>query len=281
MTDTSSARIVPAGPGTPGRPVLLVTRPQPQADQWVDALAAAGWPARALPLLRIEPCGQASVLQAVQEGLRPGDLLMFVSPNAALAYFEALEPAHRHWPSGVLAAATGPGTVMALARSGVPAAAIVAPAADAPQFDSEALWALLSQQPWQGRRAWVVRGEGGRDWLSRRLTAAGAQVQALTSYRRLGPDWTTQAVALRDAAQARPLDHAWLFSSSECIQHLCDGTEPGSWQSSCALATHPRIAETAQAAGFGRVVQTRPELAEVLDTLHRLLPVASPQGSLP
>jgi uroporphyrinogen-III synthase len=45
----------------------------------------------------------------------------------------------------------------------------------------------------------------------------------------------------------------WLFSSSEAAQHLvqaCPGLPVGQAR---ALATHPRIAQRLQAAGWGRV----------------------------
>ncbi|MEY4429958.1 MAG: hypothetical protein RLZZ182_2647, partial [Pseudomonadota bacterium] len=75
--------------------------------------------------------------------------------------------------------------------------------------------------------------------------------------------------ARAQAAWAQPQDHAWLFSSSQAIDVLQArlGLAP---DGALAVCTHPRVAERAQAAGFSRLVGTRPQLAEVLDALKAL-----------
>jgi len=132
-------------------PTLLVTRPQPQADEWVAQLAQQGLQALALPLLAIAPASdEASVRQAWQS-LPALALVMFVSPNAVLRFF-ALRPAGQPWPPGLLAGGTGPGSRRALLDAGLPEALIRTPGAHDPAyagpFDSEALWPLLAAQSW-------------------------------------------------------------------------------------------------------------------------------------
>lgn len=238
---------------------LLVTRPQPQADAWVARLRGLGVEAHALPLLRIEPPADGAALRAAALQIAQFDLLMFVSPNAVDAFFAQPKPS---WPPTTLAAATGPGTVAALRAAGVPAQCIVAPADDAQQFDSEALWPVLAAaRNWQGTQALIVCGDGGRDWLGTQLRAAGAQVRQLAAYRRLPPTPSRIEAALLAEAVAAPQRHVWLFSSSQALGQLA-ALAPGvgfeAWQ---ALATHPRIAQAARDAGFGRVaaVAARPE----------------------
>jgi uroporphyrinogen-III synthase len=87
----------PAGP-----PLVLVTRPQPQADEWVARLQALGVPAVALPLMGIAaPADAAPVHAAWQSIAQPGlagetlALVMFVSPNAVDRFF-ALRPGDQH-----------------------------------------------------------------------------------------------------------------------------------------------------------------------------------------
>ena len=147
----------------------------------------------------------------------------------------------------------------------MPAANIVEPAADAPQFDSEALWARLSGQDWQGADVLVVAGEDGRDWLARQLQDHGARVRRLAAYRRGGPDWTPARSALAEAALARPRGHLWFFSSSQAVDHLLARYPAPAWSRSLALATHPRIAQTAARAGFGEVLLSRPTLQAVAE----------------
>src|SRR2546428_5803540 len=141
---------------------VLVTRPQPQADAWVERLRAAGLDAQALPLIDVAAPKDARQVQDAWAALPRDAMALFVSPNA-VAHFFAVRPAAEGWPSQVLAACTGPGTGAALRANGVPAAQVLEPPADAPQFDSEALWhACLAPRDWHGRSVLIVRGDGGR-----------------------------------------------------------------------------------------------------------------------
>jgi len=131
---------------------LLVTRPQPQADEWVAALRARGVPALGLPLIEIEPDADAAA--AAWLALDAQRLVVFVSPNGVQSFF-AQRPASAHWPAERWAAATGPGTSRALRAAGVPSEAILEPSHDAVQFDSEALWRRL--QPTESARIAPLR----------------------------------------------------------------------------------------------------------------------------
>jgi uroporphyrinogen-III synthase len=246
---------------------LLVTRPQPQADEWVASLRARGVAAHALPLLQIVPESDPAAL-AAWASLVDHRLVVFVSPGCVSSFF-ALRPAAAAWPMDTWAGATGPGTSQALREAGVPASAIVEPARDAQQFDSEALWRRLESHPWQGQRVLVVRGDGGRDWLADRLRAHGAQVQFVQAYRRVLPPLDAQRRALLAAALATPASHWWLFSSSQAVQHLLQLARPSDWSSGRALATHPRIAATLHSAGFGTVLSVRPTLDAVVSAWGR------------
>ena len=163
---------------------VLVTRPAAQASEWVQQLRAAGLQAEALPLIDIAAAPDADTLAAAWAALPAQSMAVFVSPNAVTHFFAA-KPAHAAWPGGVLAASPGPGTTRVLRELGVPA--IVEPAADAPQFDSESLWQKLSTQEWAVRHVLVVRGTSGRDWLAERLRERGATVSFVAAYGRTAP----------------------------------------------------------------------------------------------
>lgn len=234
---------------------LLVTRPAAQGDAWVNALRALGVDAQPLPLIGIEPvaeAGAAAAVQAAWGGLGDCAFVMFVSANAVTHFFAAA--AGQTWPAGVRAGSTGPGTTAALRAAGVPQPMIDEPAPDAPQFDTEALWSRIGGRPWRGCRVLIVRGEGGRDWLAQTLREAGASVDFVAAYRRVAPAWSDAEHARLAEARARPAMHAWLFSSSEAVRHLAGLAPAGAWATSRALATHPRIAQTARDAGFGQVL---------------------------
>ena len=255
---------------------VIVTRPHPQAAQWVAQLAALGQPAAALPLLGIADAPDAAAVRAAWRQLPACALVMFVSPSA-VERFAAHRPPGAPWPEGVLAGSTGPGTQAALLAAGVPAAAIVSPPIAAGRFDSEALWSeLRGRRDWSGTLALIVRGEGGRDWLATTLAQHGAQVHFVEAYRRTAPVLDAAGQALLADVLAAPAAHAWLFSSSEAARHL-PGLAPGAdWSSGWALATHDRIADAVRGLGFGRVERVDPAPAAVASHLTRALQSARP-----
>lgn len=241
---------------------VIVTRPAAQAAPWVQALGEAGFDAVALPLIDIGPPVDAAAVRAAWADVPAQAMVFFVSPNA-VEHFFALAPAGRRWPGGVLAGSTGPGTTAALRAQGVPADQVVAPAEGAVAFDAEALWARIAGRDWAGRRVLVVRGEGGRDWLAEQLRSGGAAVAFVAAYCRRPPRPGASERALLAEAAARPAEHLWLFSSSEAIGNLVALAPTLAGPAAQALATHPRIARTARAAGFGSVGQCAPTLSAV------------------
>lgn len=257
-------------------PRLIVTRPAAQAADWVHQFAQLGLQAHALPLIGIEPAADPSPLLAAWQALSTYRLVVFVSSNAVHHFFAA-GPAGAAWPAEVLAGSTGPGTSSALRRAGVGPATIVEPAADAGQFDSEALWAGLQALPWAGQRVLVVRGDGGRDWLADALRAAGAQVDFVAAYRRRPPRLDAAGQALLDAACSAPAAYLWLFSSSEAVAWLRTMAPSADWSCSRALASHPRIAQAARDLGFGDVQPAGPTAGAVAQALDRL---AAPGSSI-
>ena len=251
---------------------VIVTRPAAQAAGWVQRLRTRGIDALALPLIAIAPARDPQALAEAWGRLAAYGLVVFVSPNAAECFLAA-RPAGCAWPASTLAGATGPGTSQALRSGGVPEGQVVEPRADAPQFDSEALWSQLSARPWRGVRVLIVRGDGGREWLAETLAAQGAQVDTLAAYSRCRPALGADERALLQEALDRPAAHCWLFSSSESIANLEVLAGPGAdWSHSLAVATHERIAERARRLGMARVAQAAPSLAAVSACIQSMAP---------
>lgn len=229
---------------------VIVTRPRAQAAIFVEALRGAGIDAVALPLIEIRPVPDPRPLAQAWRELPDFALVMFVSTNAVQQFMHQRPPGMR-WPSTVLAASTGPGTSAALRAAGVPDAALVQPAGEV--FDSEALWQQLQPRDWAGRRALIVRGERGRDWLAEHLRQAGATVDLIAAYQRHLPQFGACEQAQLDQALAQPTQCLWLFSSSEAVANL-GLLAPGSdWSAAGAIGSHPRIVSQTQRLGFGRV----------------------------
>lgn len=219
------------------------------------------------------------MLPLIEVGALPGiqppplagfDAVMWVSGNAVRFFLPSVVA---NWPAGLRCWAPGPGTAQALRAAGMAAELIDEPAGDAPQFDSEALWAVVGPQMRFGKRLLLVRGRSqgvaaassGREWLLQQCEAAGAQVETLAVYERRCPVWTSQETAC--AADAAADGSVWLFSSGEAVVHLCRLLPAQDWRQTPALATHPRIAAALEKAGFSQVRTVHPTLPAVLQAL--------------
>lgn len=257
----------------------IVTRPDPDAQAWLDALMRQDIRAVALPLIDIRAARVAAPIDDAWLQLSKFHAVMFVSATAVRYFFAAAPPSvdpHALLRScGVRAWATGQGTVRALLAAGWPAEAIIAPAVDAPQWDSEALWqlvqpTLLLHNKEQTLSILIARGAdsmgklAGRDWLAQQLASQGIQVQTVSVYERHCPVW---AVSVVDAVSGLEPNALWLFSSSEAVSNLQALLPDHAWAASRALATHPRIAQAARHAGFGVVYESRPGLAAVIASI--------------
>ena len=252
-------------------PRVIVTRPEREAQAWVHALQALGVPCESLPLIEIaglqDPSPLVSAWQAVPQYLA----VMFVSANA-VRHFMAARPAGspiqpcRAW-------STGPGTRAALLAEGWPAELIDSPDETAPQFDSEALWALVAPSAIGASQTMkmagantavqaqavvlIVRGAdahgqlAGRDWLALQMESAGIQVLQTVAYVRRAPQLSE--VQQNRARQAMSDGSLWLFSSSEAAQHLLQACPDLNLDRAKALATHPRIALRLKQLGWSSV----------------------------
>ncbi|MDH5206705.1 MAG: uroporphyrinogen-III synthase [Hylemonella sp.] len=256
---------------------LVVTRPLREALDWVERLGKAGLVAQALPLIDILPVVDEAGLQQAWSGLARYRAVMFVSANAVAGFFAARPPSAPSWPA-TRVWATGPGTVAALRRAGLSTGQIDAPAHDAGQFDSEALWQVVASQVRPDDCVLIVRGgdaqavqnfQGvGRDWLAQRIAQAGAQVDFVVSYERAGAQLDAAQQALARAAATD--GSLWLFSSSEAVRHLRAALPQQDWSAARALATHERIAAAAREAGFGQVRVSRPALPDVIASIESM-----------
>ena len=203
---------------------------------------------------------------------------MFISGNAVRYFFAqlrqqglALNPQHQFWSPGL-------GTTKALISEQIRPQSIIQPALDATQFDSESLWQQAQHHIQTGNKVLIVRGGDGaettgqgRQWLTEQLQQRGVHVDFAPIYERHAPIPTPQLLQEIESLRAQ---HAyWLFSSSECMQNLLHCTPSLTWHAHTAFATHPRIAQQAHRAGFGRVFETLPTvqaIAASIKSLHDL-----------
>jgi uroporphyrinogen-III synthase len=108
----------------------------------------------------------------------------------------------------------------------------------------------------------------GRDWLAQHLQTAGASAHFVVAYERRPPVWTAEQMA--QARHAATDGSVWCFSSSQAIRHLRQAMPAQNWAQARCITTHARIAQTAQALGFGEVHACRPSVTDVLISLESL-----------
>lgn len=279
---------------------VIVTRPAADAAHWVQQLQQSGFEAEALPLIEIASASageDVAALKLVWQTLGSYAACLFVSGNAVEHFFKQkrlvtrggkaqaatemiANGASEQQPSSLRFLAPGPGTVAALVAAGVPVDQIDAPSVEAPQFDSQALWAVVGSKNWQGQRVLIVRGQSesegksaaapGRDWIARQWQAAGATVDFVSVYQRRAPDLSHTQLQRAEAASAD--GSIWLFSSSEAISNLVLQADLSAarWHHARAVATHPRIADAARSAGWGVVMESRPALQDIKCALRSI-----------
>lgn len=238
---------------------------------------------------------------------------MFVSANAVKYFFQARPHDAVAFCSTsrfkARAYATGPGTVAALHECGAGPEWIAAPDAQAGQFDSEALWAVVQKQVKANTRVLIVRGMEAPDASGSGIGAAQAgaaqagfaqagaaqagSVAALTSASGAGRDWFAQQVeqaggtvefvvayqrgvpalgmnAMALVQVAAQDGSVWLLSSSEAVANLRVLCPAQDWSGAVAVATHARIASAARALGFGTVLESRPALEDLVASIESL-----------
>jgi len=288
---------------------VIVTRPETDAQAWLDAIQKAGHEAVYLPLIEIGPAPDAHAVDLAWQQWQRWQAVMFVSAQAVRMFF-ALRPKGRSLEANISSNsfadqatgprfwATGPGTRQALIDAGVDGGDIDAPHAESAQFDSEALWKVVQPTLTKQAPVLIVRGnedpsDSNVDSDSPRSAEANPSDNLHANLQGVGRDWLAQQIVETGASvefvvaysrrppqwSAQQLDIAkqaasdssvWCFSSSQAVLHLQAQLPDVQWDQARCVTTHARIAQTAHEVGFVRVVQTRPVLSDVLASLESL-----------
>jgi uroporphyrinogen-III synthase len=249
---------------------IVITRPSGQGRQLSEALqtsliksgvAAESFPRIiSLPLLTIVPKHEDGLCHQMIQALQSADLAIFVSPNAIECVMRLLakpwqDLANQLIPIGVM----GGSSMAALKNHGIGTERAPTPVIlpqDNAHWDSEGLWLELQtlQWNWSNKKVLIFKGEGGRDWLAETLKNAGAQVEAISVYKRVplafdNPAWND--IHNMDFAQS-----LWLLTSSEAVRYL--GQASLKLGLSTAICPHQNIADAAKQVGFGKVLTCEP-----------------------
>lgn len=229
-------------------PVVLVTRPEGQADKLMQGLRAVGCRPVHLPLLRIESIDPlpGEMRQRVQD-LDLYDHVLFISANAARIGVACLEDFWPQWPAGQRYWAVGQSTAEVLEAEGLQV--------DRPETDmsSEGLLAMPGLADLQNQRCLIVRGEGGREHLAQVLAERGARVDALVCYRRAPVDYEAWDLSARMGDEGVDLVLISSGEGVEILSRLLSNREHTNLTRATLFAPSDRVASLATDLGWQRV----------------------------
>lgn len=238
-------------------------------------LAAAGVQVHAFALIRVVAPADPQAARRVLARLQEFALAVPVSPSAVQAALRLREPA---WPTSCAVGLVGQASLEAFERGlrarGEDPGRLRLVCARQAGADSEALWRELQawRKNWSGERVLVLRGDGGRDWLAATLREAGADVQVQEIYRRAAA--SADPASLQRLRELLALGAAWQIGAASALHNLCALLDAAGLDARRALADqralvhHPRVAEAARQAGFGRVEQVEFRAAALLRALR-------------
>ena len=225
---------------------ILVTRPSPQSEELVRRLRALGRVAWSFPLIEFTPGRELNQLAQSLNALGDGDLIFVLSQHAVRYAHGQLQQQHLAWPTPPRYFAIGRTTALALHQvSGIDVRYPL------DREISEVLLQLPELQNIAGKKALILRGNGGRELIADTLTARGADVTLCECYQRCAIHYDGAQEAMR--WQSRGISTI-VVTSGEMLQQLWTLTPPWyreSWLLHCRLlVVSERIAKRAREMGW-------------------------------
>ena len=225
---------------------ILVTRPLPQGEELVSRLRALGRVAWSFPLIEFTPGRQLPELSAQLASLAAGDLLFALSQHAVEFSHSRLQQQGLPWPTAPDYFAIGRTTALALHK--VSNRQVRYPL---DREISEVLLQLPELQNIAGKKALILRGNGGRELLGDTLRERGADVTFCECYQRSARHYDGAEEAMR--WQSRGVS-TLVITSGEMLQQLWTLIPQWyreRWLLSCRIfVVSERLAEQARELGW-------------------------------
>lgn len=240
---------------------ILVTRPIKPASRTAERLGALGATPYIYPTILIEPPADTRQVKAALSSLQNVYAIIFVSPSAV----EMTLKDNVKLPISIKIFAPGLGTAEELNLHGVRNLQI-----PLKNYDSEGLLELseLQSEFVNGQRILIFRGNGGRELLFDELRKRGAQVEAVTAYRRSIP--TTSPPGLLELLRVKKITAISMMSSSavkNLVTLVPEQDRRNILFSLPAYASHKHIKDAAEELGFLDVTETLPGDRGLITTL--------------
>lgn len=199
---------------------ILITRPQGQQHEMMQALTSAGWHCLHQPLLRILPFDEDSVqfhdMKNKVMNIDQYDIIITVTSNASTLAFHWIDQYWPQLPIGIQWFAVGHSSALPLMPLGM---TVQVPGGN----HSEGLLALPELNDVVGKKVLILRGKGGREHLANTLTERGAQVTYCELYERCPENVDKAAFS---ALLSEQQIHYALVTSGEMAQQLTECVEP-------------------------------------------------------
>jgi len=191
---------------------ILVTRPSPAGEELVSRLRALGKVAWSFPLIEFTPGRELATLPDRLAAFSANDLIFVLSQHAVAFAHAHLQHHGLHWPLAPRYFAIGRTTALALHTvSGINVRYPL------DREISEVLLQLPELQNVVGKRALILRGNGGRELLGDTLRERGAEVTFCECYQRCNKHYDGAEEAMR--WQSRGVT-TLVVTSGEMLQHL-------------------------------------------------------------
>lgn len=193
---------------------LLLTRTAPDCQLQADYLNKMGIPADILPLIEIAPLPETTSQRSQLLDFDRYTGLIVISKPAARLILDRLD---YYWPQLPIQQTwftVGKATAKILSAAGLQTHYPVS------GDDSEALWQLDSLQQHlttANCRMLIIKGQGGRTWLTEQLNLAGIAVDTIALYQRRPTSITEQALWQKITDTAA---NAIVISSGQALENL-------------------------------------------------------------
>jgi uroporphyrinogen III methyltransferase / synthase len=194
---------------------ILITRPEEQAKDFIEALKAQGAEPISFPTIRIiSPRDWVRVDKAI-ENLSTYDVLIFTSVNGVKFFFQRLKEKGKNIGSlkKLKMVAIGPKTATAIERCHLRVDIV-------PQkFQAESVVEALEKKRITGKRFLLPRAEKARDVLPKEITKRGGYIDVVTVYRTSKGEGNIQEVK---ELFRKKLIHVITFTSSSTVKNFVE-----------------------------------------------------------
>ena len=161
---------------------ILITRPAHQAKDLAAQIQYLGGVAIHFPTLEIIATKNIKKVLLGIKKLKEYDFVIFISPNSVFNIAEYIHRIWPFWPKNTKTIATGPGTALALKKHNLPCDGYPEKV-----FNGTGLLNLPALQHIKQKKILIIKGEGGRLYLTKGLKVRGAQIDNLNVYIRRLP----------------------------------------------------------------------------------------------